>query len=60
MCYFILNELNFVRRAVNSGAEWASGGGGALEGRQYELVVRHVALRSARFRQLVREEVSFM
>ncbi|CAG4983959.1 unnamed protein product [Parnassius apollo] len=49
-------ENPICRRAVRWGAEGA--GGGAPAGRQYAAHVRALALRTARFHQLVRQEIS--
>ncbi|XP_068617900.1 intermembrane lipid transfer protein VPS13B isoform X2 [Battus philenor] len=53
-------ENPICRRVVSSCGEVGAWGtnGGAPEGRQYEALARGVALRSARFHQLVRQEVS--
>ncbi|XP_013161876.1 PREDICTED: vacuolar protein sorting-associated protein 13B-like [Papilio xuthus] len=53
-------ENPICRRVVNACAEtsgWVTGAS-APDGRQYEALARGVALRSARFHQLVRQEVS--
>ncbi|XP_059059916.1 intermembrane lipid transfer protein VPS13B [Achroia grisella] len=52
-------ENPICRRTINAGAEsgWL-GSGSAYEGRQYEVLVNNVAIRSAQFSQLVFQETS--
>ncbi|XP_038216589.1 uncharacterized protein LOC119835687 [Zerene cesonia] len=50
-------ENPICRRAVNPGTEnaWTTSGIG-MEGRQYEVLLKNIAIRSARFKQLVNQE----
>ncbi|KAM3969019.1 vacuolar protein sorting 13B [Aphomia sociella] len=52
-------ENPICRRTINAGAEsgWL-GNGSAYEGRQYEVLVKNVGIRSAQFSQLVFQEAS--
>ncbi|KAJ0183610.1 hypothetical protein K1T71_000033 [Dendrolimus kikuchii] len=52
-------ENPICRRAINTGPDsgWLAAGGG-YEGRQYEILVKNVGIRSAQFKQLVNQETS--
>ncbi|KAI8430532.1 hypothetical protein MSG28_000769 [Choristoneura fumiferana] len=54
-------ENPICRRAVTGNADngWA-GGAGSLEGRQYEVYIKNVAIQSAQFNQIVQQETSEM
>ncbi|XP_037868646.1 uncharacterized protein LOC101746464 isoform X2 [Bombyx mori] len=51
-------ENPICRRAINSTSDSGWANNSEYEGRQYEVIIKNVAIRSAQFRQIVNQEVS--